>query len=264
VETAGEATETRKTFTGVQAMAKETEDQTRAREQRAARNAARLDAMFQGRPPHEKFLALMMMNSAGPEQTEAALNAIQGGGSAMETRIPELDNRPIRQFAGKTRAQLRREFDGDESKVGIAVDALRGAGLNIDDEPRARNAADETEDRAKNPARLPHAAGAGSLPIGPGGGVEPTFGAEQFPASELWHLSDADLSDVEGIDAGAVVRIRQLQREEMDRSTLAAQVRAQGTGTVAAPLTAATPEGAEEAARLAAGGTAPAPVPVNV
>lgn len=188
----------------------------------AESNRSRIAAMFQGRPDHEKFTAMMLTRAVDPEETADILNTLRGAGTDLEKRLPEVGNRPLRHFVNKSRAQLRREFGDDEEKVNLVTDALRGAGMEVSDErQRETTAADETETRAARPTRAaqPTLTATGGV-IGAGAVAQRAFGTEQVPADEIWHLSDDELMGVDGLSAADVVEIRRLQAANTARANL--------------------------------------------
>jgi hypothetical protein len=180
------------------------------------RNLSRINAMMVGRPPADRFMALMMYRSVGVRETDEILNMITGSeGIDLERRLPDFGNRPLRHFLSKSRQQLIDEFDGDEQKADAIIGELESAGIQFEN-PRATLAADETENRARRGTRVPQAPLTefrGSQGVGTGAVVIPVFGAEQIPADEIWGMNDDELRSVDGVTDADIARIRELKAQ---------------------------------------------------
>jgi hypothetical protein len=186
------------------------------------RHLDRIRGLYMGRPDSERFTALMLAQIAGPEVTEQTLNAVRGQAPDLNRRISEAGNRPLRHFLNKTEKQIRNELGGDDAAVNVVMSGLTDLGAQIPERQTGMTAADETESRARRPGRMPQTPEvAPSAPIGANGRIMPVFGRDQYPADEIWDLSEAELLAMEGVTEGDVTRLRNLREE--NRRALAAQ-----------------------------------------
>lgn len=164
------------------------------------KNRGRVRSLFQGQPDAMKFIAFTLVAVMSAEATESILNELRGETTDLEKPVRELGNRPLRHFVNKTRKQLIDEF-GSEESADKAIAALSAAGLQVSDIAKLPAPAEETENRAKRIRRSAAKKAA----------TEPTFGNDQFPASELWDLTDEELKNVEGISGEDIAELRRLR-----------------------------------------------------
>src|SRR5438045_2380163 len=166
---------------------------------------SQIQAVMRGRPPHERLqialMASLVSQTHGEDGLQEIINSVLPSGADYNAVVA---GKPLHYYLGKTQAQIKEQAGDDAPEV---LKALEDRGMQVPDALHTQTAFNETEDRAARNVRLPsapHPELSQGAAIGAGAQVEPTFGDEQMPASELWGMDDAELAQQPGISQASI------------------------------------------------------------
>lgn len=151
----------------------------------------------------EKLVLVLVSRDMSDDDIDEAINLIDPTGPNLSLPAGETGMQ-LSHFLGKSPEEIRRECDASghpDDADGIISD-LENAGYDFTEKPKP-----EPEEETRAPVKLRNES------------MEPVFGDDDYPLSELAGKSDDELLAIKGIGRATVNKIREAEAERAAKSS---------------------------------------------